>query len=996
MSALRKLLLCCLAVLAVLVAGSAAVLLSDRALFAGSQYLVETLTPYRLEFEAPSLDRRARVLSAAGIRLYQQGHDGPPLLAVQQLEINDLINLLRNGSLRGTTVHAASVQAYVDATDSTEDPDPEDWLRQTRWLPEVLELDAIHVITRGSETKVLPVRSIHGAWSRDERFEFNASVALPRRTLLMEGRLEEPTRNTLILEALIRHSADDSVIALDGEVTASGRNLAFRLGVDGTYRQVESVLAVLDPQAYGFKGALRFSGEMTGNLQAADLRIAELVLDNHPAYDFTAQGSLHWEAGEPVEADLTARGTMADLGPFAALLGTDLSDLGRIDAAIELDGTLRRPRVRHFEFTSRSDAGLAMTLAPVAEALYLDETLPTDLTLAVGLSGPDPSVLAPWITPPPVEAGAWEVSGNVRRSGETLSVHDLTVAVEDVAGSGTLRGNGAIEHLAPAAASGPRFRRLRLQLRADALPLAPLVAAGGRTLPFPLTGELDGEAGLYGDEGTLELRGIDASVTALGGSARVRGSVGDLVGLEAIDLGVDLEGLVLAKLGRTLPDSLQELLAGARAGGSLQLHRGDGDWRADDISVALAGAKRIDLSVNGAVRRLSSAPHAQLEARYRVRRPAEDDTIALPPGEGTAVLDLAADRQLIGLHAFLGTTDLTSIVEVKRDSSGITGLQAEVHAPRLHLPDLARMQAQRQLVAAEAEEQATAVDSGGAGAFSRVPAYPIALRLDIGDITGSNTRLSNFQIVLRGADRRFTLDRFDVDYAGGAVRLRGVADFSGTEGALSVAGEALRLPVTALAADLGYGGEIEGMFSLRGGLTAQASTPEDLIGSIDGSLAGAVADGYVEGAAFDLLMTDLVSWLLLGGLLQENTNFECGIAQFLIEDGVARSENIYLVTKHMIAKGEATLDFPGKALDVRIDPRARSRAVQIPSSVRIRGPMNNPAIIPSPIAATLDASAKLLFLIPELGLKLFGIKPGKGDRSNPCAAIFADEDGGDR
>jgi uncharacterized protein involved in outer membrane biogenesis len=160
----------------------------------------------------------------------------------------------------------------------------------------------------------------------------------------------------------------------------------------------------------------------------------------------------------------------------------------------------------------------------------------------------------------------------------------------------------------------------------------------------------------------------------------------------------------------------------------------------------------------------------------------------------------------------------------------------------------------------------------------------------------------------------------------------------------------------------------------------------------DGTLAGAVADGYVAGAAFDLLMTDLVSWLLLGGVLQNNTNFECAMAQFLVEDGVARSEDLYLATRHMIARGRATLDFPHDEVDIRIDPRARSRTVQIPSSVRIRGPMSDPSIIPSPIAATFDASARLLFMIPEPGLKLFGIEPGKTDATLPCAALLAQPD----
>ena len=52
--------------------------------------------------------------------------------------------------------------------------------------------------------------------------------------------------------------------------------------------------------------------------------------------------------------------------------------------------------------------------------------------------------------------------------------------------------------------------------------------------------------------------------------------------------------------------------------------------------------------------------------------------IGLPPGDGTAVLDLSAERQLVGLHAFLGETDLTSIVEIKRDPAQI----AQIAQPR--------------------------------------------------------------------------------------------------------------------------------------------------------------------------------------------------------------------------------------------------------------------------------------------------------------------------
>ncbi len=965
-----------------------ALLSLDRALFTAAAYLVESVTPYRLVLDTPPLDRRSGRFSAGGVRLYQQGSDGPPLLAVQDLQLQRFMALLRRGDLRESAVSAASVQVYVDVTDSAEDPAPATWLRQTRWLPQSLDLGVVHVIRRGSDVRIVPLRNSRGRWTEAGRFILDSSAQLPTKTLQLALTLEEPARDSIDLKATITTPADASVVTLDGGLAAGSGTLEYRLAVDGDYRRVETLLALLDDDAYGFAGRLRLRGDLTGNLAGADLAVQQLTLDNRSAYDFKASGSLRWRSGQPVTADLVARGTMASLGPFTALLGTDLAALGEVDAALELDGTLRRPRVRHFAFTSRSDRGLSLTVEPGGGALYLDEQLPMDMTLRLRASGPAATALAPWVEVPPLETGPWELTGTVQRRETGISARGLDLTVRELAG-GTVRARGAIDHIATAD-DGPRFRGLTLKV--EAMDLAPerLLSAANLALPFSAEGGLSLAGTLRGDDGALVAGELDATLRAFGGTTSLRGSIGSLTPLEGVDLQLEPRGLDPASLGDTLPPALQKLVAGGRAGGTLRLRHEGGTWRLEEIDLALKGAKRMDLAVTGSVQQLADTPRAQLEASYQLQRPADDPGIGLPPGEGTAVLDLQPTRQLVGLHAFLGETDLTGIVEVDRDSEHITGLRAEINAPRLHLPDLARLQRRQQLTPGN-----TPVDEDReveAARFPRIPTYPLELRLNIGDITGSNTDLSNFAIEVRGADRRFVLSNFDVEYAGGAIQLRGVADFSGAEAAISLAGEALGVPVTALAADLGYGDEIEGTLSLRGGLTSQAATRENLVANLDGTLAGAVADGYVAGAAFDLLMTDLVSWLFLGGVLQNNTNFECAMAQFLVEDGIARSEDLYLATRHMIARGRATLDFPHDEVDIRIDPRARSRTVQIPSSVRIRGPMSDPSIIPSPIAATFDASTRLLFMIPELGLKLFGIEPGKTDATVPCAALLAPPD----
>ncbi|MEQ8516785.1 MAG: AsmA-like C-terminal region-containing protein, partial [Chromatocurvus sp.] len=223
-----------------------------------------------------------------------------------------------------------------------------------------------------------------------------------------------------------------------------------------------------------------------------------------------------------------------------------------------------------------------------------------------------------------------------------------------------------------------------------------------------------------------------------------------------------------------------------------------------------------------------------------------------------------------------------------------------------------------------------------------------------------------------------------IAYAGGNAVFRGVADLASAQLGLSLAGSAEALPVTALAADLGYAGDIEGTLSVLGGLTAQGDSVDALVRSLSGRLAAAVAEGHIEGAAYDLLATDLLGWLLSGGLLRDATDFHCAAVNFNILEGRAISDRLYVLTRNMVASGDAAINLPDQRLDIRIQPRARQRSVQMPSSITVRGPLDNPKVGISPIAATMDTSAKILFFVPDLILRLFGLGPDAASQVQPC------------
>jgi spore maturation protein SpmB len=85
----------------------------------------------------------------------------------------------------------------------------------------------------------------------------------------------------------------------------------------------------------------------------------------------------------------------------------------------------------------------------------------------------------------------------------------------------------------------------------------------------------------------------------------------------------------------------------------------------------------------------------------------------------------------------------------------------------------------------------------------------------------------------------------------------------------------------------------------------------------------------------------------------------------------------------MIATGEGELDMVKERIDLTITPMSKSRAIQVPSSVRIRGPLDNVTPIISPVKAVMNVSAEALTLIPRLTMKMFGVRPSNR-KNQPC------------
>ncbi len=214
------------------------------------------------------------------------------------------------------------------------------------------------------------------------------------------------------------------------------------------------------------------------------------------------------------------------------------------------------------------------------------------------------------------------------------------------------------------------------------------------------------------------------------------------------------------------------------------------------------------------------------------------------------------------------------------------------------------------------------------------------------------------------------------------MMLRGGLDLSGDVISASLAGQGLRIPMADLTQDLGLQESMTGALSVRGGLSTQFRPDEHWTSHLRGGVSLALSDATVSGPAYDLLMSNLLAWLVTGAS-EKTTTFSCAMASFALEEGVARSRDLFVDTPSMIAHGKAMLDIPGDKLDIRLEPRSKSRLFQFPSAVNIEGAMSDPRVRVSALQATADLSTQALLLLPSLTLKLFGVRADSGP-DVPC------------
>ena len=466
------------------------------------------------------------------------------------------------------------------------------------------------------------------------------------------------------------------------------------------------------------------------------------------------------------------------------------------------------------------------------------------------------------------------------------------------------------------------------------------------------------------------------------------GQIGDLAALRKVSLHNKVQGTELATvLADFMPDFDYEGELGNLAG-AFTLADKDGEWQVTGLKLAAGSdSTPLQLSLKGEISDLGGLPKANLVGQADFR-----DTALLQALTGLPLSPIEAKLQLstspYGVHgvinAEIGQTLLNVNTVVAFEGDSINSLQLILDTPHLYLQNLFNVQ--NSLVPV----QPPAGQAPPKGPLEQLrespPGFPIDVAVSIGGISGDNSHIDSLAVRVTGIDHRYTLENFSAVYDNALAEIRGLIDLKTMPAVFSLAGSATALPLSAILTDVGVNTNVSGALTVLGGITAIGDSPAQLVANLDGSIAVALENAVIEGAAYDLLATDLLAWIYSGALTETSTYLDCTMAKFQLRQGVATSDSLYIESAKMVATGKAEFDLVKQRMDLRITPLSKSRMLQVPSEVRLKGPMSDPQAIVSPISAVADATSAALMLIPNLTMKLFGIGQSTEKSYRPCQA----------
>jgi uncharacterized protein involved in outer membrane biogenesis len=182
---------------------------------------------------------------------------------------------------------------------------------------------------------------------------------------------------------------------------------------------------------------------------------------------------------------------------------------------------------------------------------------------------------------------------------------------------------------------------------------------------------------------------------------------------------------------------------------------------------------------------------------------------------------------------------------------------------------------------------------------------------------------------------------------------------------------------------------LEGNLDLDLDLRARGRSPRAMAASLEGAFGMSIQRGRINSRLFALTTMSPFGWLFARSTRRGYSTFDCFIARFNADHGLAQLQTLVLDTPDAIATGTGSIDFAGERINLQIQPRAKHRSFGAPATpFAIAGSLAAPTVEVSTLGAAAHMAGQVALTPINLLGSLVSLISNLGkDNDNPCLKI---------
>lgn len=347
----------------------------------------------------------------------------------------------------------------------------------------------------------------------------------------------------------------------------------------------------------------------------------------------------------------------------------------------------------------------------------------------------------------------------------------------------------------------------------------------------------------------------------------------------------------------------------------------------------------------------------------------------------------------------VGASDLSGDVRVEGGER--LRVEAQLASQRLDIDDLAAiLGAETRTNAAGTQTTAVASGSGPGMLLPDAPLQVARLQTMDGTLTYRAASVKANDLDIRGVRlgavlKDGLLDLDPISFSFNRGELNGTAKINATRDTpySTVDFRLSGYPLESIIPAQGGEAPITGRALGRARLEGPGNSIHRFAAASKGSISLIVPQGEMRAAFAELLGINASAGLLklLSGD-QARTPIRCGVADFEVAGGVARTKTLVIDTDVVLAKGSGSINLGTETLDLKIDGESKKpRLLRLWTPILVRGQLSSPSVgvDTGAVVAQTGLTGLLGAVVAPLAALFAFVEPGLAEDAN-CGALIAD------